>query len=59
MHVGGCPVAMEFCRLQEERANEEIKIKIASDSTLRHAHHPGLSADVMAMSGGRIGHVAR
>ena len=31
---------------------------IASNSTLRHAHQLGLSADVMTMSGERIGNIA-
>ena len=51
-------MAREFFRLQEECANEEIKIKIAPDSTHRHAHHLSLKVNVMAMSGGRTGHVA-
>ena len=58
LHVGRCPVAKEFFRLQEERKNEVITTKIASDSTLRNVHQLGLKAEVMAMSGGRIGHVA-
>ena len=58
LHTGGDPVIKESRRLQEEQENEVIKTKIASDSTLRHAHQLGLSADVMAMSGGRIGNIA-
>ena len=58
MHVGGCPVAREFHRLQEEKDKEIITTKIAADSTLRHVHLLGLNDDVMAMTGGRIGHVA-
>ena len=50
----------EICtkyRLQQERQNENIHSKIASDSTLWRAHHLGLKADVMCMPGGRFGHV--
>ena len=58
MHAGKCPELEEFYRAKEEREAMQIKTKIASDSTLRHAQALGLSANVMCMSGGSLGQLA-
>ena len=56
-HVGPCPELKEFYAARDKRKETQIKTKIVSDSTLRHADETGLSADIVCMSGGRLGHV--
>ena len=60
-HPRGCPELKEFYAAKDERQRmrkeNEVKSKIISDSTLRHADQIGLRADVMTMSGGGLGQV--
>ena len=62
-HGGLCPSLAKFYEAKEERQRMEkeklIKTKIVSDSTLRNADQLGLSADVMAMSGGGLGQIVQ
>ena len=58
LHLGQCPVKVAFYAALEERAKLDIDTMIVSDSTLRHVDATGLRADVICMSGGRLGHVA-
>ena len=57
-HVGECPVKRDFYQEQTYRATQQITTTILADSTLRHADATGLSADIICMSGGRVGQVA-
>ena len=56
-HVGGCPVKQDFYEAKELRATAPIKKTILADSTLRLADSTGLCANIICMSGGRVGHV--
>ena len=56
-HAGICAELEEFFAVREAREQMTIDTKIVSDSTLRHADGTGLSADVVCMSGGRIGNI--
>ena len=62
-HGRVCPELKEFYEARDERRrmerDNEIKIKIMSDSTLRRADTIGLKADVLCMSGGGVGQVAQ
>ena len=62
-HSGKCPLLQEFYAAKEERERmekeKEIKTKLISDSTLRHADQLGLTADVMTMSGGGLGQIVQ
>ena len=54
----GCPVKKNFYAEKEYRATQTIAQTILADSTLRQADATGLSADIICMSGGRVGHIA-
>ena len=62
-HGRECPQLKEFYEAKDKRKqmkiNNEIKTKIMSDSTLRHAQSVGLRADVLCMSGGGFGQVVQ
>ena len=62
-HGRRCPMLEGFYTAKEERErmeqNNEIKTKIISDSTLRHAHQLGLRADIMCMPGGGLGQIVQ
>ena len=55
--VGECPVMRSFYAAQALRSELTIETTIISDSTLRHADAVGLRADIICMSGGRVGNV--
>ena len=57
-HVGECPVKRAFYEEKEFRATQTITQTILADSTLRLADTTGLCADIICMSGGRVGHIA-
>ena len=63
MHGRTCPELKDFydakAKRKEMKKNNEIKTKILSDSTLRHADSLGLRADVLCMSGGGFGQVVQ
>ena len=62
-HGKTCPQLTSFNEARDERKRmereKEVKTKIVSDSTLRHADQLGLRADVMAMSGGGLGQIVQ
>ena len=62
-HGRRCPMLEGFYAAKDERRrmenNKEIKTKVISDSTLRHADQLGLRADVMTMSGGGLGQIVQ
>ena len=57
-HVGQCPIKKAFYEALDARAKMEITTSIVSDSTLRHVDSTGLRADVICMSGGRLGQIS-
>ena len=57
-HLGKCPYKQDFYAEKALKSTQPITTKILSDSTLRHADDTGLRADIICMSGGRIGNVA-
>ena len=57
-HSGACPAKKAFYEAQAARASMTIKTQIISDSSLRHVDATGLTADVICMSGGRLGELA-
>ena len=57
-HVGGCEVKKNSYAEKDHRATLTIDQTILADSTLRQADATGLSADIICMSGGRVGHIA-
>ena len=56
-HAGVCEELQRFYEAKDLRKEQTITTMIVSDSTLRHADETGLSADVVCMSGGRLGNV--
>ena len=56
-HVGACPELREFYAARDRRREQTITQRFLADSTLRHADETGLGADVVCMSGGRLGNV--
>ena len=59
MHVGACPYLKAFYEaLERKRALKDVKHAIMADSTLRHADHVGVAADMMAMPGATVGQLA-
>ena len=57
-HVGACPAKAAFYDEKRLRESRTIKTTVFTDSTLRQADVTGLSANVVCMSGGRIGNVS-
>ena len=49
----------KFYAARDARKAEQIRTKVVSDSTLRLAETVGLRADVLCMSGGGVGHLAK
>ena len=49
----------EMVKEEKERLDREVKTKtiIMSDSTLRMANHKAMNADIICISGGKIGHI--
>ena len=59
MHVGPCPYLKNFYEaLDKKRSFKSLDSAIIADSTLRHAEHVGIKADVMAMPGATVGQLA-
>ena len=62
-HGRRCPLLEGFYAAKEERErmemNNQIKTKIISDSTLRHADQLGIRADIMTMPGGGLGQIVQ
>ena len=57
-HVGACPKKAAFYAAKEARNLMKIEKKIITGSTLRKADETGLKADIICMSGGRLGNLA-
>ena len=57
-HVGACPYQKEFYQALEAKKAVKVKHIMLADSTLRHADHVGLRADVMCMPGATVGQLA-
>ncbi|MEC8832719.1 MAG: SGNH/GDSL hydrolase family protein, partial [Bacteroidota bacterium] len=57
-HLGTCEYLTKFYAEKDVKKAVQIKTKIISDSMLRQADDTGLSADIICMSGGRIGNVS-
>ena len=57
-HVGACPYLADFYKALEMKKQTHVSHTIIADSTLRHADHVGLKADVVCMPGATAGHIA-
>ena len=57
-NVGPCPFLQAFYAAKDAGSEQQIDLKVVSDSSLRLAEQVGLRADVLCMSGGGLGHLA-
>ena len=58
-HTGPCDYLKEFYAARDAKANTPVDLCVVGDSSLRHAEHVGLKADIFTMSGAAGGQVAQ